>query len=165
MGNPFSWDSLTAVPGTDEIGNSGALAFLLIFLFGFGFAVYLYNAGSRRFFRSRLRRRMIKRGAAIAMTVFGFGLFFYGIAALQINPFSLGVRFWLWMSVLAAALMVAYFAFYIATSESITTSQTESVRGRTRAVRAAAESSSARKHSAAQPAQSSHRRPVRRRRR
>ena len=50
------------------------------------------------------------------MIVFGTGLFFFGIRALQINPFTFGVPFWLWLSILLALLVAAVAVWYARSS-------------------------------------------------
>jgi len=116
MDNPFSWDYLTTVPGTDEVFGPLALVFLVVFGVGFVASIVLSNDGARRYVAHPLKRRAIRRGSSIAMTVFGVGLFFFGIRVLQINPFSFGMRLWLWLSLLVAVIMVAYFAYYLRTA-------------------------------------------------
>ena len=115
MDNPFSWDYLTTVPRTSEVFGPFAVAYLILFGLGFLTSVFLYNDGARRFTTNQIKRRIIKRFSAIAMTVFGIGLFFFAIRMLQINPFTFGMRLWLWLSFLAVVIMVGYFAFYLRT--------------------------------------------------
>ena len=116
MDNPFSWDSLTSAAGTDEVFNPFGVAFLVVFGVGFLVSLVLYNDGARRYLGHSLKRRVVRRGAGIAATVFGIGLFFFGIRALQINPLGLGMRLWLWLSLLAVVLMFVYFAYYLRTA-------------------------------------------------
>jgi hypothetical protein len=115
MDNPFSWDYQTTVPGTDEVFGPFAVAYLILFGVGFLASIYLYNNGAARYLEHPLKRRALRRGGAIAMIVFGVGLFFFGIRVLQINPFNFGMRIWLWLSLLAALVMFAYFAYYLRT--------------------------------------------------
>ena len=115
MENPFSWDYMTTVPGTDEVFEPFAVVFLIVFGLGFVVSVFLYNDGARRFTDHPIKRRVARRGAGIAMTVFGAGLFFFGIRVLQINPFTFGMRLWLWLSLLALLITVAYFVYYLRT--------------------------------------------------
>ena len=115
MDNPFSWDYLTTVPGTNEVFGPFAIVYLIVFGLGFVAAVFFYNDGARRYTDHALKRRTLRRGGAIAMIVFGIGLFFFGIRVLQINPLSFGMRLWLWLSFLAAAVMFAWFAYYLRT--------------------------------------------------
>ena len=113
MDDPFSWDYLTTVPGTDEVFGPLAVIYLVVFGLGFLVSVFLDNDGARRYTKNALKRRVIKRGATIAMTVFGIGLFFFAIRILQINPFTFGMRIWLWLSLLAVVVMFGYFAYYL----------------------------------------------------
>ncbi len=115
MGNPFSWNDLTTVPGTDDIFTPVSTVFLVLFGLGFLASIFLYNDGARRYTGHALKRRVLRRGASISMTVFGVGLFFFGIRVLQINPFNFGMNIWLWLSVLAAIAMVGYFSYYLRT--------------------------------------------------
>ena len=66
MDNPFSWDYLTTVPGTDEVFGPFAVVYLVLFGGGFLASVFLYNDGARRYTKNQLKRRVIKRGSAIA---------------------------------------------------------------------------------------------------
>lgn len=112
MTNPLTWDYLTTVPETNEVFGPLAVAFLVVFGIGFVVAVFLYNDGAKRYIGHPVKRRAIRRGAGIATAVFGGGLFFFGIRVLQINPFTFGMRLWLWLSLLAALVMTAYFVYY-----------------------------------------------------
>ena len=116
MDNPISWDYLTTVPGTNEVFGPFAILFLTVFGLGFLGAVFFYNDGARRYTNHGLKRRLLRRGAGIALFVFGTGLFFFGIRVLQINPFGFGMRIWLWLSLLAVAAMFAFFLVYLRTT-------------------------------------------------
>jgi hypothetical protein len=59
-----------------------------------------------------MTRRMVRRNARIALWIFGAGLFFFGVRALGINPFSFGAPIWLWLCLLALVVAVAYFVVY-----------------------------------------------------
>ena len=113
MDNPFSWDYLTTVPGTDEVFGPFAVIYLVIFGFGFLASVFLYNDGARYYTKNALKRRLLRKASAIAMTVFGIGIFFFAIRVLQISPFNFGMRIWLWLSFLALIAMVGYFSYYL----------------------------------------------------
>lgn len=116
MDNPFSWDYLTTVPGTNEVFGPFATVFLVLFSLGLLVALFFYNDGARRYGTHSFKRKTIHRGSTIAMIVFGVGLFFFGIRVLQINPFGFGMRLWLWLSFLAALGMLGFFAYYLRTS-------------------------------------------------
>lgn len=100
MDNPFSWDYLTTVPGPDQVFEPFGIAFLVVFGLGFLASLVLYNDGAKRYVSHGLKRRTIQRIAGLAMIVFGIGLFFFAIRLLQINPFTFGMRLWLWISIL-----------------------------------------------------------------
>ncbi|MGI8642782.1 MAG: hypothetical protein ACR2LS_01515, partial [Thermomicrobiales bacterium] len=72
-----------------------------------------YNDGGRRYINHGLKRRLIQRIGSIAMIIFGIGLFFFAIRMLQINPFTFGMRIWLWLSLLALVGFVAAIAYYL----------------------------------------------------
>ena len=112
MTNPFTWDYMTTVPGTNEVFGPLAVVFLIVFSLGFVVSVFLYNDGAKRYTDHPIKRRAVRRGSGIAMIVFGAGLFFFGIRVLQINPFTFGMRLWLWLSLLALLVMAAYFVYY-----------------------------------------------------
>ena len=116
MDNPFSWDYLTTVPGTNEVFGPFAIVFLLLFGLGFLSSLFFYNDGAKRYASHSFKRKTIRLGSSIAMTVFGVGLFFFGIRLLQINPLGFGMRLWLWLSFLAVLGMFAFFAYYLRTS-------------------------------------------------
>lgn len=113
MDNPFSWDYLTTVPGPDEVFGPFAVLFLILFGVGFLVSIFLYNDGARRYINHGLKRRTIRRFAGIAMIIFGVGLFFFAIRILQIDPFTFGMRIWLWLSLLALLGLAAASAYYI----------------------------------------------------
>lgn len=110
MDNPFSWDYLSTVPGQNEVW--GPLAILYIAIYGLGFAasVVLYNGGARSAFPNHVMYRMLKRWSSWALLVFGAGLFFFVVRALQINPFTFAMRFWMWVTVLGLVVLIALVA-------------------------------------------------------
>ncbi len=111
MDNPFNWDYLTTVPGPNEVFGPFAIVYLLLFIAGIAVSVLLYNGVGRKLFPNPVLFNMARRWGGIGVIVFGFGLFFFGIRALQINPFNFGMRIWLWISLLGVAAMAAYIAF------------------------------------------------------
>ena len=116
MNNPFSWDYLTTVPGPDEVFGPFAIVFLILFGVGFVLSIVLYNDGAKRYVDHGLKRRTIQRFGGIAMLIFGVGLFFFAIRMLQINPFSFGMRLWLWLSLLALLSFGAAVVYYLRVS-------------------------------------------------
>jgi heterodisulfide reductase subunit C len=63
-------------------------------------ASVLYNGAGRSLFPNHVMYRMLKRWSSWALLVFGAGLFFFVVRALQINPFTFAMRFWMWVTVL-----------------------------------------------------------------
>jgi hypothetical protein len=116
MDNPFSWEELSTLPRGDDVFSPFAIAFVVVFSIGFIASTFLYNNGARRFVDHPVTLRALHRAGSIAMIVFGLGLFFFGIRALQINPFSFGVPFWLWLCIIAAIAIAVYFMIYARTA-------------------------------------------------
>jgi hypothetical protein len=108
MDNPFTWDALTRTPAAADVFAWPAMVFFVVFAIGFVAAAYLANQGSRRFASHPAHRRAIQHLAGLAVYVFGAGLFFFGVRALNINPFSFGSPIWLWLSVLALIVLAIY---------------------------------------------------------
>lgn len=166
MDNPLSWQYLTTVPGPNEVFGPFALGYVVLFGIGFVVSVFLYNDVVRRYANHSVKRRTIRRGAGIAMTVFGVGLFFFGIRVLQINPFGFGMRLWLWLTFLAAVAMFLYFAYYLRTAYRAALRAYEERRIKRQALQpvvAAAGASS--RHLASEIQRYEARRPVKRRKR
>jgi hypothetical protein len=112
MDNPFTWDNLTRTPAAADIFSLPAIIFFVVFAIGFVAAAFLSNQGARRFGTNPVKRRGIQHCATIALYVFGAGLFFFGVRALNINPFSFGAPIWLWLSVLALIVLAVYCIWY-----------------------------------------------------
>ncbi len=111
MDNPFSWDYLTTIPGSNEVFGPFAIGFLILFGATFLVALVIYSGGGRRIIPNPVLRRMARRWSSIALAVSGFGLFFFLIRVLQINPFNFQMRIWLWLSLLLYLVMAIYFTW------------------------------------------------------
>lgn len=112
MDNPFTWDNLTRTPAAADVFSLPAIVFFVVFAIGFVGAAFLSNYGARRFGGNPVKRRAIQHLAGIALYVFGAGLFFFGVRALNINPFSFGSPIWMWLSVVAVIGLAVYAARY-----------------------------------------------------
>jgi threonine/homoserine/homoserine lactone efflux protein len=112
MSNPLSWGYMTTPPGPGKVFDTFGIAFLIVFGLGFLVSLILTNDGARSFVKHPVARRVIRRFAGIGVTIFGAGLFFFGIRILEINPFTFGLPIWLWLCVLAALVMLLYFVYY-----------------------------------------------------
>ncbi len=108
MDNPFTWDNLTRTPAAEDVFSLPALVYFVIFAIGFVAAAFLANQGANRVANHPVKRRAIQHCAGIAVYVFGAGLFFFGVRALNINPFSFGSPIWMWLSVIALIGLAVY---------------------------------------------------------
>lgn len=121
MTNPFDWDYLTSAPVPGEIFGPFSALFLLLFAGGFIAASYLYYRPWTKPFGVLLRRKTVRKASTIALWVFGTGLFFFLVRLLQINPFTFGLRIWLYLCFLAFLGMAAIFTlrFKVAREERL----------------------------------------------
>ena len=110
MDNPFSWEYLSTVPGQNEVWGPLAILYVLAYAVGFAISLVIYNGGGRRLFPNPVMYRMLKRWSSWALLVFGAGLFFFAIRALQINPFTFAMRFWMWVTVVGLAVLIVLVA-------------------------------------------------------
>lgn len=108
MDNPFSWDYMRTVPGTDEVFGTFSILYLILFIIGFALSIVIYNGWAKQRFSDPILHRLARKWAGIAIVIFGMGLFFFLIRWLQINPFGLARRYWLWLSLLALVVLVVY---------------------------------------------------------
>ena len=101
MDNPISWDYLSTVPGPNEVFGPLAIMYLAAFVVGFALSLAIYNNQGKKLFPNPIIFRLVRRWAGWASVIFGAGIFFFLIRALQINPFTFAMRFWMWVTVLA----------------------------------------------------------------
>lgn len=111
MDNPFSWDYLTTRPGENEVFGPFAVLYLIAFALGFLASIVIYNGGARKLFPNPVLHRMARRWAAYALTIFGLGLFFFAIRALQISLLTFEMRIWMWLCILAVGLLGGYMIY------------------------------------------------------
>ena len=110
MDNPISWDYLSTVPGPNEVFGPLAIMYLAVFLIGFAISLVFYNNRGRQLFANPVMFRLVRRWAGWALVVFGSGIFFFLIRALQINPFTFAMRFWMWVTVLGLLVLFVMLA-------------------------------------------------------
>ncbi len=110
MPNPFDWDYLNSAPASADVLDAFAIVYAVVFLGGFVGAAYLNSRPWTKPFGSMFRRKAVRKATGIAMWVFGVGLFFFLIRLLQIDPLTLGRPIWMWLSVLAVVVMIAWIA-------------------------------------------------------
>jgi len=111
MDNPFSWEYLTTRPGENEVFGPFAVLFLIAYAIGFLVSIVVYNGGARKVFPNPVLHRMARRWSAWALVVFGLGLFFFVVRALQISLLTLEMRIWMWLSILSVGALVVYIAY------------------------------------------------------
>lgn len=105
------WDALSTPAGVADVFSPLADIFLAVFCLGFIASILLYNGGARRAASHPMTRRALRRAAGWGIAIFGAGLFFFGVRALQINPFGFGMPLWLWLCALAAVALVVWTAY------------------------------------------------------
>ena|SRR5690242_12238256 len=105
------WDALTTPAGVADVFSPLADIFLAVFCVGFIVSILLYNGGARRVASHPMTRRALRRAGGWGIGIFGAGLFFFGVRALQINPFGFGMPLWLWLCTLAAIVLVVWTAY------------------------------------------------------
>ncbi len=108
MDNPFNWEYMRTTPGTNEVFGPFSIVYLILFVVGFVLSIVIYNGWAKKQFSDPILHRMARKWAGIAIVIFGLGLFFFLIRWLQINPFGLARRYWLWLSLLALVALVIY---------------------------------------------------------
>lgn len=110
MGDTFSWDHLSSVPRPDEVFTAFTAVYLALcavsLLVGFG----LYNRPGVMWARHLLRVRTARRWGSILLWIGSLGIFFFVVGWLQINPFTLGTRFWLYLTALVWIIAVVLIA-------------------------------------------------------
>ena len=110
MDNPVSWDYLSTVPGPNEVFGPLAIMYLAVFVAGFIVSLVIYNNYGRGLFANPVMFRLFRKWSGWALVVFGSGLFFFLIRALQINPFTFAMRFWMWVTMLGLAVVLVLLA-------------------------------------------------------
>ena len=110
MTNPFDWEYLTRVPKGEEAYGPFALAYVGVFVLGLGISILLDRVLRRRLRHHALHQRLAERATQITGWVFAAGLIFFGLRALEVP--LLGMRLWLYLSVLAVLVTAALGLWY-----------------------------------------------------
>ena len=111
MDNPFSWHYLTTRPGENEAFGPFAILFLVFFSAGFLISMIVYNGAARKLFPNPVLHRMARHWAAYSTAIFGFGLFFFAVRALQISLLTFEMRIWMWLSILGVGLWAVWVVY------------------------------------------------------
>jgi hypothetical protein len=104
MESLIAW--LITPPAMGEVLDLFGALCLLIFAPGYVLSAYLAGPGANRLGKDPVQATGIKHWASIGLWVFGAGLFFFGVRALQINPLWFGAPIWLVGSI-SAVIFVA----------------------------------------------------------
>ena len=78
-----------------------AALFLAVFAAGFVVSAFLTAPAAARIARNPVQLYGFQHWGSVGLWVFGAGLFFFGVRALQINPLSFGAPIWLLLCVIA----------------------------------------------------------------
>lgn len=109
MTNPFTWDYLTTAPATEDIFDLFGIVCLVVFVVGFAASLLLSNDAGRRFVRHPIRRRLLRRIGGAGTAIFGAGIFFFGIRALNFPLFTFERPIWLLLTLLVALAASLYY--------------------------------------------------------
>lgn len=110
MGDAFSWDYLTSVPRSDEVFTPFTTVLLALWIIALLVGFVLYSRPGIMWARRLLRVRTARRWGAILLWIGSLGIFFFTVGWLQINPFTLGTRIWLYLTALALVFAVVLIA-------------------------------------------------------
>jgi hypothetical protein len=94
-------------PTKNEVLDPFGAFCLLLHVPGFVVSAYLAGPGADRLAKNPIQLTGIRHWASIGLWLFGAGLFFVGVRAMQINPLSLGQPIWLLGSVVATVIVAA----------------------------------------------------------
>ena len=100
------WSWLNTPPGAGEVLDPHSAVYLVVFALGFVVSTYLAGAGAERVARNAIQLAGLQHWATAGLWIFGAGLFFFGMRALQINTLSFGEPLWLAASVMAMLIAV-----------------------------------------------------------
>jgi hypothetical protein len=97
------WTWLITPPTTDSVLDLFGIVYLIVFAGGFVVCAYASGPGAAHVARNTVQLQGILQWANIGLAVFGTGLFFFGVRALQIDPLSFGAPIWMVAMVLVLA--------------------------------------------------------------
>ncbi len=92
---------LSSPPTKDGVLDLFGAFCLLLLAPGFVVSAYLAGPGAVRLAKNLVQLAGIRHWASIGLWLFGAGLFFFGVRAMQINPLSFGQPIWLLGSIVA----------------------------------------------------------------
>lgn len=95
------WERLTTPPAAGDVLNPVSAVYLLVFLTGFLATAYWLREDRCPVADSDGKREQRRSCARIGLWVFGAGLVFFAVRALQIDPLWLGAPIWMVAAVIA----------------------------------------------------------------
>ena len=95
------WTWLNTPPGVGDVLNVFGFVFAAVFALGFLASAYLAGPAGQAMARNPLEANAIGHWATVGLWIFGPGLFFFAMRALQINPLTFGEPIWLVASIIA----------------------------------------------------------------
>lgn len=105
------WDWLTNRPSNDDVINAfsvtAAVVFGIVFLLSAIFTARPHTSPLGRTYS----KRFIQRAGTVLGWISGIGLFFLLIRLLQINPATLGLPFWITLTLIALAVALVVIVF------------------------------------------------------
>ena len=102
------WTALFSPPPPQDVIGPFWLLYLLVFAAGFVLSITAEGNGLARVLPHPETRRVVADHAPASAALFGAGLFFFGVRALQIDPLRLAAPFWLVLSLVAAVVYLAF---------------------------------------------------------
>jgi hypothetical protein len=108
--NPFDWSYLTRVPKGLEAYGPFAIAFVAVFAIGLIASLVVGRWLTRHYRDHALHRRLTRVASQVAAWIFGIGLTFFALRALEVP--LLGMRLWLWLCVVALAIALVLAVVY-----------------------------------------------------
>jgi hypothetical protein len=100
------WTRLTTPPDAAGVLTPFAALYLAVFAAGFVASAYVTGPAAEAIARNPAQLSGLRHWARIGLWIFGAGLFFFGMRALQINPLSFAAPIWLALSTIAAIIFI-----------------------------------------------------------
>lgn len=119
----MDWDYLTSVPRPDAVFTPFTAMFLIICAIALVGGYALYARPELMWSRHLLRVRTARRWGSIFLWIGSLGIFFFLVGWLQINPFALGERIWLYLTLLAAIVAVVLLLLEIRAESRVLTQE------------------------------------------
>ncbi len=89
------WSWLNTPPTAGDVLDPFGVVCVIVFAIGFLTCAYLSGPGVQRISRNPIQLAGLRHWATVGLWVFGPGLFFFTVRAMQINPLSFGEPIWL----------------------------------------------------------------------